>query len=76
MVRLQSWSFGNEKYPFIAFASRSTLSQSEKIFWVPSIGQKELFKHLIVCKQMTDVKLSLLVLDSNTWYHLTVQTNE
>ena len=30
----------------------------------------EMFDHLIVRKQMTDV--TLLVLDSNTWNHLTV----
>ena len=34
------------------------------------MGQIELFEHLTVCKQMTDVKL--FVLGNNTLTHLTV----
>ena len=37
---------------------------------VPSMGQIELFDHLTVRKQMTDVKL--LVLHNNTWNHLSM----
>ena len=33
------------------------------------MSEIELFDHLTVCKQMTDVEL--LVLNSNTWKHLT-----
>ena len=31
-----------------------------------------MYKHLTVCKQMTDVKLNCLVSHSNTWNHLIV----
>ena len=32
----------------------------------------ELFDHLTVCKQVTDVLIELLVIYNNTWNHLTV----
>ena len=34
------------------------------------MGQIELFNHLNMCKEMTDVEL--FVLHSNTWNHFTV----
>ena len=37
---------------------------------VSSRGQTELYDHLSVCKQISDVEL--LVLYSNTWNHLTM----
>ena len=37
---------------------------------VPTMGEIELFNHLTVSKQITDIKL--LVFHSNTWNHLPV----
>ena len=69
----------NVDYPFSAITSRSTLTQNGSTIWVLSMGQIKYLiiyytsKHLTVCKQMTDVKLKCLVLDSKTWKYLTVQ---
>ena len=37
---------------------------------VLSMGQMELFNHSTVCKQI--INIELLVLDNNTWNHITV----
>ena len=45
------------KYPYIEITPMSTLSTVIVPVRVTSMGQIELFTHLTVCKQMTDVKL-------------------
>ena len=35
------------------------------------MDQIELFNHSTMCKQVTDVKIELLVLNSNIWNYLT-----
>ena len=39
---------------------------------VPSMDQIELFNHLLYWKPFNYVQIELLILDSNTWNHLTV----
>ena len=56
IVKFQSWSLRDLKYLFIAIAPISTLTQSEEPVWILSMCQKELFDHLTVYKQTTDVK--------------------
>ena len=45
----------NVEYYFIIITLKSTLIQSGSICWVPSMGQIELFNHLSVWKQMTEL---------------------
>ena len=45
------------EYLFIAFTPRSTLKMVVTVR-VPSMGQIELFNHLTVYKQMTNIKLN------------------
>ena len=51
------------KYPFIAINPRSTQIQNVSTCRVPPISQIEQLNHL---------QIELIVLDSNTWNHLTV----
>ena len=57
---LEHWRLCN--IPSLPLLPGPLLSGVEVLVSIPSIGQIELFNHLTMCKQMTDVKLSLLVL--------------
>ena len=39
------------------------------------VWNRELFDHLTVCKQMTNVLIEFLVMQSNTWKYLSLFTN-
>ena len=56
---------GNIEYLFIAITARSTLTRVVVPDRVPSMSQIELFDHLTMCKQMTNVKL-------NCWYYIAI----
>ena len=51
-------ALSNVEYPFIAIASRSSLTWIVVPVRVAFMDRIELFKNLTVCKQMTDVKLN------------------
>ena len=46
------------EYLFIAITRISTLIQKRSSSEVLSMGQMELFNHLTVCIQMTDIKMN------------------
>ena len=58
MMRVQSWSFEESEHFFITITLRSTLTLGDSTRQSSIYGQIELFNHLIVSKQMTEVKLN------------------
>ena len=58
MVKPQSRSFVEYSYSFIDITPRSTLTQNGYTCQISSIGEIEPFKHLNMCKQMSDVKFN------------------
>ena len=56
----------NVDYPFILITLCSTMTWTVVPVRVLPMGQIELFNHLTMCKQITDVKIESLVLNSNT----------